>query len=109
MMPILTVIAKVVAKKGSEEAVKAELLKVIEPTRLEEGCIGYFLHQDLADPAQFIFYENWINDEYLDRHMDTEHFRHLVNAISGITEEIAINRLARLENSCCKSQCHQQI
>jgi Antibiotic biosynthesis monooxygenase len=58
-MPIVTVVAKLIGNRDSVEAVKAELIKMIEPTRLEEGCIAYRLHQDNDDPSVFVFYETW--------------------------------------------------
>ena len=58
-MSNLTVVAKVTAKKDSVDNVKSELLKLITPTRKENGCIEYNLHQDNDDPAVFIFYETW--------------------------------------------------
>ena len=40
-MPTVTVVAKVTAKSDAIEAVKTELLKMIAPTRKENGCIEY--------------------------------------------------------------------
>ena len=59
-MPQVTVVAKV----------RSELLRLIAPTRNEDGCIEYRLHQDHDDPAVFIFYENWENESSLARHME---------------------------------------
>ncbi|MFK7900077.1 MAG: putative quinol monooxygenase [Cyclobacteriaceae bacterium] len=42
----LTIVAKILAKEGKRELVKAELLKLIAITKQEEGCINYDLHQD---------------------------------------------------------------
>jgi len=41
----VTVFALVQAKPGMEETVKQELLALIGPTRSEEECINYDLHQ----------------------------------------------------------------
>ena len=60
-MSIVTVVAKLIVQETVVETVKAELLKMIEPTRLEEGCIEYRLHQDNDDPKVFIFFEMWEN------------------------------------------------
>ncbi len=95
-MSKLTVIAKIVAKKDFLENVKTELLKVIEPTRQEEGCIEYLLHQDMATPELFVFYEKWSSEGCLEKHMNTDHFKQLVAAIGDITEEVSINRLTQL-------------
>ena len=43
-MSKLTIVANIYAKAGRIDFVKAELLKLIEPTRAEEGCLNYDLH-----------------------------------------------------------------
>ena len=43
----LTVVARILAKEDKRELVKRELLKLIESTRAEEGCINYDLHLSL--------------------------------------------------------------
>jgi len=40
----LTIVARITAKEGHRDLVKEELLKLIEVTRQEEGCINYDLH-----------------------------------------------------------------
>ncbi len=95
-MAQVTVVAKVVAKQDTVAAVKAEAFKMIEPTRQEEGCIAYTLHQDNADPALFIFYETWESDAHLERHMTTDHFTRFVAAVDGLLSELAVHRLTRI-------------
>lgn len=72
---MLTVVAKVRAKAGYEEAVLAELTALIAPTRTEEGCINYDLHRSQAEPAVFLFYENWTSREALDKHAKSSHLQ----------------------------------
>lgn len=96
-MSKLAVVAKIVAKKDLMASVKSELLKIIPPTRKEDGCISYNLFQDNDNPAVFFFFENWESAEHLEKHMNTAHFKELVAAIGGITEEIAINKLAQVD------------
>jgi quinol monooxygenase YgiN len=69
----VTVLALAVAKKGSEEEVRKNLLSQVEPTRKEEGCINYDLHQSKDDPTKFMFYENWISKETLSAHAASAH------------------------------------
>ena len=38
------------------ELVKSELLKLIDITRAENGCINYDLHQDNENKNLFLFY-----------------------------------------------------
>lgn len=95
-MLTITVVARLVAKKDSIEAVKAELLKLIEPTRKERGCIEYRLHQDNGDPAVFVFYENWESAASLEKHTITDHYKAYVSAVDGIIEEKTVHRMTRI-------------
>ena len=54
----LTIVARVLAKLEKRELVKTELLKLIDITRSEKGCINYDLHQDNENESLFLFYEN---------------------------------------------------
>jgi quinol monooxygenase YgiN len=96
-MSKLTVVAKVVAKKESVDRVKNELLKLIAPTRKEDGCIDYCLLQDNDDPAVFIFYENWESEVCLARHMESDHFKNYVSAVDGLLEGKIVNKMTRIE------------
>jgi len=73
-MKKVTVVARLKAKAGLEEKVKQELMKMVEATRKESGCLNYDLHVDESDPACFLFYENWVSKMALDNHFHTEHF-----------------------------------
>ena len=95
-MSKLTVVAKVIAKKNSIENVKSEMLKLIEPTRKEHGCIEYLLHQDNEQPAVFVFYETWENLASLESHMNTEHFKNYVNAVGSLIEEKVVQKMTRI-------------
>lgn len=95
-MPKITVVAKVVAKKNSVEAVKVELLKLISPTRQESGCIEYNLHQDNLDPAVFLFYETWESSAAIENHINTDHYKAYVKALDGLLEEKVVNKMTRI-------------
>ena len=71
----VTVVAELSAKPGREEELLQLLLSIIEPVRREDGCIQYDLHISTSDPASFLFYENWKDDDALKRHLASEHMR----------------------------------
>jgi quinol monooxygenase YgiN len=95
-MSTLTVVAQVTAKPDAVVQVKSELLKLIEPTRKETGCIEYILHQDTAEPARFIFYETWQDGACLENHMETEHFTSYVSAVADLIECKTVQKLTRI-------------
>jgi quinol monooxygenase YgiN len=67
------VVARLVAKADQVEAFKALMSSIIEPTRKESGCIRYELLQNLSDPAEFTFVEEWASAAALDAHMQMSH------------------------------------
>jgi quinol monooxygenase YgiN len=55
----INVVARFKAMEGMDRKLKELLLTLIEPSRSDEGCIDYELHQAIDEPALFIFYETW--------------------------------------------------
>jgi len=70
-------VAMVKAKPGEEDAVKEALMSLVEPTRQEEGCLCYNLHQAKEDKTQFMFYEQWASKKALEAHGKTPHMKAL--------------------------------
>lgn len=71
----VTVLALVKAKEGMEQIVAQELMSLVNPTRLEPGCINYDLHQAADDKSQFMFYENWKSMGDLEKHREMPHMK----------------------------------
>lgn len=69
----INVVASLKAKEGREQELKELLLTLIEPSRSDEGCIRYDLHQSIKDPALFVFYEAWQSKDHLKKHSATSH------------------------------------
>lgn len=93
----LTIVAKILAYPEKQELVKKELIKLIEITRLEEGCINYDLHQDNGNPNIFLFYENWANRDLWQKHMKNNHFAEFSKVTEGAIEEIVLNEMTNIE------------
>jgi len=95
-MSTLTIVAKVEAKSDKVELVKAELLKLIAPTRKEAGCIQYDLHQDNSNPAVFVFYENWESRELWQTHMNNDHLKAYMEATDGAVANFTLNEMSQI-------------
>jgi quinol monooxygenase YgiN len=89
----LTIIANIKANTDQIDLVKTELLKLIEVTRVEEGCINYDLHQDNENPAHFMFYENWKTRELWQAHMSNQHLADYMAATEGAVSEFTLNEM----------------
>jgi len=61
------------AKPGREGELRAEMLKVVELTRKEAGCLQYDLHINTSDPTRFGYYETWDSEENLANHAEAAH------------------------------------
>ncbi|CAM2892116.1 putative quinol monooxygenase [Moritella viscosa] len=92
----LTIIANIEAKADQMELVKTELLKLIEPTRLEEGCIQYDLHQDNNNPALFTFVENWASHELLQKHLNSPHLKMYMQTTEGAVATFTLNEITKI-------------
>jgi quinol monooxygenase YgiN len=94
----VTVVARIKAKPGFEEALRKELLALIAPTSRERGCISYDLHESVEDNALFMFYENWCSREDLDEHLDQPHLRAFMdNAEALLAEPVDISLWEMIE------------
>ena len=77
----ITCIGKVVAKKEHHLIVKEELLKLLEPTRNEDGCINYDLHMDRESANIFFFHDTWESEAHLNAHLESEHVKSCIAII----------------------------
>ena len=92
----LTIIANITANADKINLVKAELEKLIDITRAEEGYLQYDLHQDNENPAHFLFYENWESRELWQTHMANEHLAAYMAATEGAVEEFTLNEMTQI-------------
>ncbi|MDW5288511.1 putative quinol monooxygenase [Formosa sp. PL04] len=92
----LTIIAKILAKTEFTELIKDELLKLVESSRTDKGCINYTLLQDNTDLNSFVVYENWENDTALEKHLETDHFKTFTAATHAKLIEFAVNKMTTL-------------
>ncbi|RKZ26407.1 antibiotic biosynthesis monooxygenase, partial [bacterium] len=53
-------------------------LNLLEPSRNDDGCINYDLHQSENNSKVFMFHENWASKKLLDRHLATPHLQEFI-------------------------------
>ncbi|MFC4235195.1 putative quinol monooxygenase [Thalassospira xianhensis] len=91
----LTVLAIARAKPGKENELGKRLLVLVEPSRAEEGCISYEIHQSNDDPAIWMAYENWRSDEDLALHFETPYLRAFAKGGEEVlAEPVSIQKFA---------------
>ena len=83
----LTVIARLKAKEGKEDALQQVLMGLLAPTRAEKGCVFYDMHKSADEAGLFMFTEEWETRPLWDDHMKSAHLQ----AFSARQDELVDN------------------
>jgi quinol monooxygenase YgiN len=67
------VVARITARPDRIDELTRILLRLVEETRKEKGCLSYELYQNLDEPNDFTVVEDWASNAAIDSHMVTEH------------------------------------
>ena len=92
---LLTVVAVFLARPGHEMVLGAALRAMLLPTRSEDGCLNYNLHQGSEDPGLFFFHETWESADHHKAHLGTPHVRHLLE----ISPDMLLEPIRELKGS----------
>lgn len=60
---------------------------MIEPVRVERGCLSYHLYEDVEDRNAFILVEEWATQEDLESHIRTDHQRRVLALMDLLSEQ----------------------
>ena len=52
---------------------RAELLRVLDPTRAEDGCLGIRVFESLREPFVFAIHSEWVDEAAFDLHARLPH------------------------------------
>ena len=72
---------------------------ILEPTKIQSGCISCRLYQDLDEPDAVFLVEEWESREKLDRHFKSEQYRIVLSLMEASDQfpEIKINTVSKIE------------
>jgi len=93
---VLTILAQIQAAPGKEDALIAEMHKLIAATKLEAGCLQYDMHRDNDKPGFFMFYENWETRALWLDHMKAPHLAAYNAATKGWITSLTLNEMTRV-------------
>jgi quinol monooxygenase YgiN len=65
---------------GKETEFREELLRVIEPSRQEAGCVGFEVFESLREPLTFAIHSEWVDEAAFDRHAEKLHTEQFLRA-----------------------------
>ena len=70
---------------------RSDLLKtmrgMLEPVRVERGCLSYRLYEDVEDRNTFILVEEWETQRDLESHIRTDHQRRLLSLMDLLNRQ----------------------
>jgi len=82
---MITVIAKLKVKPGSEAAFREAADKMIADVKANEaGTVTYLLHRANADPTEFVFYEVYADQNAMAAHSSSEPMQQFFGAMGGL-------------------------
>ncbi len=92
-MSQLTCIVKVESKPEHGSQVKSELIKLIQPTLQEPGCIQYNMYTDNECENTFMFHENWQSELDLKKHLESQHVADCFAVIGDMVTSVDIKKV----------------
>ena len=92
----LVIVAEIVVKPDQVDLVKNALLKLIEPTRKEKGCLQYDLHQDNENSNAFLFYERWGSRELWQDHMSNAHLAEYMAVTKDAVADFKLHEMSHI-------------
>lgn len=60
---------------------------MLEPTRVERGCLSYRLYEDVEDINTFVLVEEWKTQKDLESHIRTDNQRRLLALMDLLSEQ----------------------
>lgn len=75
--------AKLTAAPGLEKDAESALRAMIPEVQNEDGCLEYTLYRDTKNPASFLYFERYKDQDALQTHARTPHFQNLIKALDG--------------------------
>lgn len=83
---MIRIVAQSVIKDDKKEAFIQLAKELIEKSREEKGCISYGLFQDINNPSIITFIEDWEDQNAINLHNNSEHFKRIVPLLAEFRE-----------------------
>ncbi len=60
---------------------------MLEPARVERGCLSYRLYEDVENRDAFVLLEEWATQEDIERHISNDNERRLLTLMDLLSEQ----------------------
>jgi quinol monooxygenase YgiN len=80
----LYIFARFEPKPGKEMQLRDELMRVLEPTRAEPGCVRIHLYESTRGPQIWFIHSEWIDEPAFDAHTELPHTVRFVGQVENL-------------------------
>jgi quinol monooxygenase YgiN len=93
----LYIFARLQPKPGTELQVRDELMRVLEPTRGEPGCLRIQAYESTRGPLTYIVHSKWIDEQAFDAHIELPQTQRFIAQVEPlITDPLQAVRTKRI-------------
>lgn len=85
----VTFVVRLKAKKGTAERLEQAAIALIPLTKAEAGCLEYKFHASSQEADSFLFYENWVDQDSLNKHLKMPYLLEFKTLLDEILREPA--------------------
>ncbi len=86
MTDMIIVTLRMTVRPGKRHDFAESIRGMIEPTRVERGCISYCFYEDIENKNTFALVEEWKTRADLERHVRTDNYRKLLALMDLLSE-----------------------
>jgi quinol monooxygenase YgiN len=83
---ILSTLKMIVRPERRSDLLDA-MIGMLEPVRVERGCLSYRLYEDVENSNAFILLEEWATQKDLERHISKDSQRRLLALMDLLSEQ----------------------
>lgn len=80
----MIVIAKLKVQEGKEAEVEKAVREILPKVKEEAGTLVYNFNRSINDPTVFLFYEKYADQDALNFHSTTEHYKAMSAALGSL-------------------------
>ena len=84
---MITAIIRMRASEQTRPEILRSLRTLIEPIRVEKGCVSCTLYGDLQDTNTIVLVEQWSTRSDLERHVRTSQYRKILEVLEMSSDE----------------------
>jgi quinol monooxygenase YgiN len=84
-MPLILAV-KCIGKPERRNDVTRVIAAIVSPSRAEAGCISYDACERLSGESEYLFFEEWTDQEALDLHFKTPHFQEFISEFTQLLQ-----------------------